>query len=108
HAPTAVAGTPLAEQIFERRPQIGRDRPDRKLHAAFSLISRSLISRRTVRRPWTWAALDLGGASVGTRRGLSQVGPGDFVSAKGREHLGLSSCTNVHSTTRCTQLAWLR
>ena len=32
--------------------------------------------------------------------------PGDFASAKGREDLGLLSCTNVHSTTRSTQAAW--
>ena len=38
HAPTAVAGTPLPKQIFERKPQIGRDRPDRKLHTGFSLL----------------------------------------------------------------------
>src|SRR5215469_1571176 len=72
-----------------------------------SFMPLSLLYRALLYRAALFSTLDLGGASVGTRRGLSQVWPGDFVSAKGREHLGLSSCTNVHSTTRCTQLAWL-
>src|SRR5260370_41663193 len=31
HAPAAIAGTPLAEQILKRRPQVGRERNDPKL-----------------------------------------------------------------------------
>src|SRR5262245_172307 len=34
HAPAAIAGTALAEQILERRPQIRREREDSKLRTA--------------------------------------------------------------------------
>src|SRR5207249_2975183 len=45
HAPAAIAGTLLAEQILKRRPQIRRQRANRKLHAE-RLAHRGLQERR--------------------------------------------------------------
>src|SRR5262245_12230980 len=49
HAPAAVAGAALAEQILERGPQIGRERADRQLHVRFT--DRHGISIRDRVRP---------------------------------------------------------
>src|SRR5438132_9621787 len=37
HAPAAIAGTGLAKQVLERRPQIGREPADCELDATFLL-----------------------------------------------------------------------
>src|SRR5207247_11203382 len=48
HAPAAIAGAVLAEQVLERRPQIGRERADSKLHATFLLIMELYVYREGV------------------------------------------------------------
>ena len=39
HAPAAIAGAVLAEQVLQRGPQVGRERADRELHFFAQSIS---------------------------------------------------------------------
>src|SRR5262245_62136430 len=53
HAPTAIAGARVAKQLFERRPQIGRDWPEFKFRRSACHFAANGGGPET-ERPQTW------------------------------------------------------